>query len=101
MTPEEVKKIIREELSELIKSDRFTFYKTIQILDGRNIIIGQTTGTMIGTENTQKIGFWNTTPAVQPTATADPTGGTTQDLEARQAISNIIDKLQSIGILDT
>lgn len=32
-----------------------------------DLIVGTTTGTKIGTANTQKIGFWNTAPVVQPT----------------------------------
>jgi len=37
------------------------------IVEGRNLIIGITTGTKIGTLATQKISFWNKTPIVQPT----------------------------------
>jgi hypothetical protein len=32
-----------------------------------NIIVGTTTGTKFGTATTQKMGWWNTTPIVQPT----------------------------------
>jgi hypothetical protein len=35
--------------------------------DGLNIAFGTTNGTKIGTSTTQKIGFWNATPIVQPT----------------------------------
>jgi hypothetical protein len=35
--------------------------------DGLNIAFGTTSGTKIGTATTQKIGFWNATPIVQPT----------------------------------
>ena len=35
--------------------------------DGLNIAFGTTTGTKIGTATSQKIGFWNATPIVQPT----------------------------------
>lgn len=38
------------------------------IADGGNVIVGSTTGTKIGTATTQKIGFFNKTPVVQPTA---------------------------------
>jgi hypothetical protein len=37
------------------------------ITDGRNLIIGTTTGTKIGTATSQKLSFWNATPIVQPT----------------------------------
>lgn len=40
----------------------------LELNDGVNIIIGTTTGTKIGTATTQKIGFYNVTPIVQPSA---------------------------------
>jgi hypothetical protein len=41
--------------------------------DARNIEAGTTTGTKIGTATTQKLGFYNATPVVQPAAVADIT----------------------------
>ncbi len=38
----------------------------ITMTDAKNIVIDTTTGTKIGTGVTQKIGFWNVTPVVQP-----------------------------------
>lgn len=35
--------------------------------DAKNLIFNTTTGTKIGTATSQKIGFWNATPIVQPT----------------------------------
>lgn len=106
MDKEQVKQIIREELGELIKSDRFTFYKLLQIIDGRNIQVGQTTGTKIGTATTQKIGFWNTTPVVQQSAITDPGAMSGTYVQAEQvkqndAIKNILDALQALGIIAT
>ncbi len=40
----------------------------VTLADSSNIILNATTGTKIGTATSQKIGFWNTTPVVQPTA---------------------------------
>lgn len=37
------------------------------IADAKDIALNTTTGTKIGTGTTQKIGFWNATPIVQPT----------------------------------
>jgi hypothetical protein len=34
--------------------------------EGANITLGTSTGTKIGTATTQKLGFWNATPIVQP-----------------------------------
>jgi hypothetical protein len=44
------------------------FYGDIQSVD-KNFICGTATGTKFGTGTTQKLGFWNATPVVQPTAT--------------------------------
>jgi len=41
-------------------------YGDITPVDGKNLILGTTTGMKIGTATTQKIGFWNATPIVQP-----------------------------------
>lgn len=38
----------------------------INFLDAKNLILSGTTGTKIGTAVTQKLGFWNVTPVVQP-----------------------------------
>jgi hypothetical protein len=40
----------------------------IVIPDAKNITVNTTTGTKIGTATTQKLGFFNATPVVQPTA---------------------------------
>lgn len=39
--------------------------------DATNIVVGSTTGTKIGTATTQKIGFFNNTPIVQPSSTSE------------------------------
>lgn len=39
--------------------------------DGVNMVVGTSTGTRIATTTSQKIGFWNTTPVVQPTLNTD------------------------------
>lgn len=39
----------------------------ITIADAKNIVLQTTTGTKIGTATSQKLGFWNTTPIIQPT----------------------------------
>jgi hypothetical protein len=38
------------------------------VFDGVNLVLGTTTGTKLGTSVTQKLGFWNATPVVQPAA---------------------------------
>lgn len=44
------------------------------ITDAKNIVLNATTGTKIGTATTQKLAFYNSTPIVQPAASADVTG---------------------------
>jgi len=45
---------------------------TITITEAKNIVLGTTTGTKIGTGTTQKIGFFNATPVVQASAMTAP-----------------------------
>lgn len=40
---------------------------TITLSDAKNLVLGTTTGTKFGTATSQKIGFFNSTPIVQPT----------------------------------
>lgn len=47
---------------------------TTTMTDSANFVFGTSTGTKIGTATTQKIGYWNATPVVQPAAIADATG---------------------------
>ncbi len=55
------------------------FSGTITLADSANIVTNATTGTKIGTATTQKVGFWNVTPVVQPSdfgVLTNDTGGT-------------------------
>lgn len=45
------------------------------ISDAKNIILNATTGSKIGTATTQKLGFFNATPIVQPAANTDTSTG--------------------------
>jgi hypothetical protein len=45
----------------------------VSLPNSSNIQLGTGAGTKIGTATTQKIGFYNATPVVQPTAVADST----------------------------
>lgn len=63
-----------------------------------NEVYGTTTGTKHGTATTQKQAFWNATPVVQPTAVTPPAGGVVIDVECRAAVSDLITKLQTIGL---
>ena len=75
--------------------------------DGGNFIIGTTTGTKIGTSTSQKIGFWNATPIVQPTTAvgaATFVGGagtaiTSTDTFDGYTLQQIVKALRNIGLL--
>jgi hypothetical protein len=98
ITPEEIRKIVREELQSFIKIDRFVFDKNLQVLDARNIQTGRTTGTKIGTAADQKVAFYGVDPVVQAGAISAPSGGLTQDTEARTAINYIRTAIKNFGI---
>lgn len=98
LSKDEVRGIVMQFLSSFVKSDRYTFEKLIQMLDGRNIQLGRGTGTMIATDIDQKLGFHGVDPTVQGAAITSPTGGATIDAEARAAIDAIITFLQDKGL---
>jgi hypothetical protein len=50
-----------------LQSGASTFTGTVNVTDV-NVVLGTTTGTKIGTATTQKLGFYNATPIVQPSA---------------------------------
>ena len=78
MTEEQIRNLIREEMSGMLG---YVFSKHIQILDGRNIQVGSTIGTQIGTSITQKLSVYGKTPIVQrsgATQNAVSTTGSTQ-----------------------
>ena len=101
MNPEQLRRLekIEKLLEQFVKSDRFIFWKTQQILNGRNIILGTADGTKIGTETTQKLGLYNTTPTAQQSHITDPSGQANDlDSEARTKINSILVALETLGI---
>jgi len=96
---QQVRQILREELSNILGTDKYIFQKNIQIFDARNIQLGRTNGTKIGTGTDQKIGFFGKTPVDQPATVNDPAGGLTVDAEARTAINSLIDRAQELGLI--
>lgn len=55
-----------------------TFYKSADqtLTDGVDIAVGSTAGTKIATATTQKLGFFNATPVVQPASADQAAAGT-------------------------
>ena len=115
LTEEQVRQIIRDELSNFLGSDKYLFQKHLQLFDGRNIQTGLTTGTKIGTATTQKISLWNATPIIQPASgnqaalslDTDVTGADTVDKAAINTnftnIQTLVNRLRtdlvSVGII--
>lgn len=73
-----------------------------------NIVTDTTTGTKLGTGNTQKLGFWNAPPLVQPTtggaaATfASPGAGSvikTDDTFDGYTVQQVVKALRNVGLL--
>lgn len=60
-----------------------------------NIVTDTTTGTKIGTATTQKLGFYNATPVVQPAAVADATGA--GDVVAQ--LNLLLARMRDLGLI--
>ena len=85
VTAEQVREIFREEIPAFLARSLTTIEGNLQLLDSRNITVGGTTGSKIGTSTSQKLGFWNKSPSNQPSNGADLTnnvavGGTTDTI---------------------
>jgi len=90
-----IRQIVKEELSILVKGDRFTFEKLIQILDGRNIQLGTGTGTKIGTAAGQKLSVYGVAPVIQAGAITSPD---TTGAQLKTAVDAIRTALINFGI---
>ena len=69
----------------------------LHLADAGHITVGTTTGTKIGTATTQKIGFYNTTPVVQPAAVANATTA----VDVITQLNDLLAKLRTLGIIAT
>lgn len=67
------------------------FADSIRMTDAKNIILTTTTGTKIGTATTQKLGFWNAAPIVQPTVTGSRGGNA--------ALASLLTQLATMGLI--
>lgn len=63
------------------------------IAEGKNVILGTTTGTKIGTSTSQKLGFYNATPVVQQAYTA------ISDPPTQTEVTAIRDALINLGLM--
>jgi hypothetical protein len=69
----------------------------LHLADAGNITVGTTTGTKIGTATTQKLGFYNATPVVQPTAIADATSNPS----AITQLNALLAHMRTLGLIAT
>lgn len=69
----------------------------LHLADAGNIQVGTTTGTKIGTATTQKIGFFNATPVVQPTAVANATDAATVITQ----LNALLSRMRDLGLIAT
>lgn len=78
-------------ISQLVFSDRYVVSRTLQLQDGRNVQLGKGAGTKMGTETTQKLGFFNATPVVRRSAISAPSspGSSYAQAEAQSAVTAI------------
>jgi hypothetical protein len=75
--------------------------------NGRDFILDTTTGTKIGTSTSQKLGFYNATPVVQPSAYTITNPTATRSLDeasttlttVAQVLGTLIKDLQSLGLV--
>lgn len=76
-----------------------TLYSQVMLAENGHLVFGASSGAKLGTATSQKIGFWNATPVIQPTAVPDASGGAVQDTEARTALNALLSRLRTIGII--
>jgi hypothetical protein len=78
------------------------------LTDGGDFILGSTTGTKIATATSQKVGFWNTTPIVQPTTAVteatfvENAGGVVVNDDSTfdgYTLGQVVKALRNIGLL--
>ena len=80
---------------------------TVTVSNAVNFVFNATTGTKLGTATTQKLGFWNTTPIVQPTTAVaaatvvSGTGGNVKydDTFDGYTLEQVVQALRNIGLL--
>jgi len=67
------------------------------IADALNVAVGATIGTKIGTATTQKLGFFNAAPVVQPTAVADATDAASVITQ----LNALLTRMRNLGLIAT
>lgn len=94
-------------INAFVLSDKYEFKKLVRLWDGADFVVGTGTGTKIGTATTQKIGFYNTTPIIQPTTAGtngvfvQNTGNAVNDASTFDGykLVRVVRALKELGIL--
>ena len=101
------KNIAVRTIGSVLKGDATSGALRPKLSEGTNLTLGTTTGTKIGTSNTEKLGFWAATPIVRPTtAGAAATFVTNTSLIANDSatfdgytLGQVVKALRNAGIL--
>jgi hypothetical protein len=98
-----VQEMIRKELAVIFGTDKYVFTRDINITNGRDIQLGKSVGTKIGTEASQKLAVFGATPVIQASAISTPSnqGATYNQTDAQSivtAVNYIITALKNFGI---
>jgi hypothetical protein len=94
-------------LFQILDNGNTTLNGTLTLGDAKDIAVGSTTGTKIGTATTQKIGFYNATPIARPdtgvaaSAFVAGTGTAVNDNSTfgGYTIKQVVQALQNLGLL--
>jgi hypothetical protein len=93
---------------QILDNGNTTLNGTLTFGDAKDIAVGSTTGTKIGTATTQKIGFYNATPIVRPgtgvaeAAFVENAGGTAVNVDSTfggYTLQQVVQALQNLGLL--
>jgi hypothetical protein len=93
---------------QILDNGNTTLNGTLTLGDAKDIVVGSTTGTKIGTATTQKIGFYNATPIERPgtgvaeAAFVENAGGTAVNDDSTfggYTLRQVVQALQNLGLL--
>lgn len=99
MDEQQIRQIIRDELSWLIKNDRLVLTKPVQLMDGNHIVLGKTLGGSIGSAPDQKLAFFGSTGATQAAFVDNPSGGAVIDQNCRNFAASVRDAFAQYGLM--
>jgi hypothetical protein len=102
-TKKEVAEIVHKELARILGSDRYIFTRDLELANGRNIQVGRSVGTSIGTATDQKLSVYGETPVVQAGAISTPSsaGGVYSQSQVQSvvdAVNSIITAIKNFGV---